>query len=366
MQVPLLDLKRQYVTIESDIKQAIEEVLSSQHFIMGPKVKELEQAVAGYCGTRHAVACASGSDALLLALWALGVGAGDEVITSAFTFFATGGSISRLGAKPVFVDIREDTYNIDPDLIESCITDRTKAIMPVHLFGQCAEMDWINDIAARRGLAVIEDAAQAIGAEYNGRRAGALGTMGAFSFFPTKNLGGYGDGGMVTTDDDELYDMLSILRLHGARPKYYHKHIGMNSRLDALQAAVLLVKLPHLDTWNDARRANAARYNSLFDAAVVGTPVEAAGRRHIYNQYTIRVDKRDDLGDHLREKGIGSEIYYPVPLHLQECYADLGYEKGSLAVTEKAALEVLSLPVFAELAAEEIEYVADTVKGFAV
>jgi len=364
MEVPLLDLTRQYASIEPDVKEAIEEVLASQRFIMGPKVRELEEEIADYCGVRHAVACASGSDAILLALWALGVGPGDEVITTPFTFFATGGSISRLGATPVFVDILGDTYNINPDLIESCITENTKAIMPVHLFGQCADMDWINEIAARHGLPVVEDAAQAIGAGYNSRRAGSLGTAGAFSFFPTKNLGAYGDGGIVTTDDDELYDRMSILRLHGSRPKYYHKHIGMNSRLDALQAAVLLVKLPHLDRWNESRRANAARYGELFEGSPVVTPVEAPGRRHIYNQYTIRVAERDALREFLKGRGIGSEIYYPVPLHLQECYAALGYEEGSMPVAEQAAREVLSLPVFPELTAEEMEYVAETIKEF--
>lgn len=365
MQVPLLDLTRQYASIEPDVKEAIDEVLASQRFIMGPKVKELEERIADYCGVKHAVGCASGSDALLLALWALGVGPGDEVITSPFTFFATAGSISRLGATPVFIDILGDTYNINPDLIESCITENTKAILPVHLFGQCAEMDWINEIAGRHGLPVIEDAAQAVGAEYNGRRAGALGRVGALSFFPTKNLGACGDAGMVTTDDDDLYDMLSILRLHGARPKYYHKHIGMNSRLDALQAAILLVKLPHLDRWNQARRANAARYDELLAGANgVVTPVEKEGRRHIYNQYTIRVEKRDELRDFLKEKGVGTEIYYPVPLHRQECYADLGYEEGSLPVAEKAAGEVLSLPVFGELTAHETAYVARAIEEF--
>lgn len=365
MQVPLLDLTRQYASIEPDIKEAIDEVLISQHFIMGPKVKELEERIADYCGVKHAVACASGSDALLLALWALGVGPGDEVITSPFTFFATAGSISRLGATPVFVDILADTYNIDPDLIEPAITENTKAILPVHLFGQCAQMDRINEVAQRHGLPVIEDAAQAVGAGYNGRRAGALGTMGAFSFFPTKNLGACGDGGIVTTDDDDLHDMLSILRLHGARPKYYHKYIGMNSRLDALQAAILLVKLPHLDRWNEARRANAARYNELLaGVSAVDTPVEKEGRRHIYNQYTLRVEKRDALRDFLKDRGVGTEIYYPVPLHRQECYAALGYEEGSLPVAEKAAAEVLSLPVFGELTADETAYVAETIEQF--
>ncbi|MHC4711883.1 MAG: DegT/DnrJ/EryC1/StrS family aminotransferase [Planctomycetota bacterium] len=365
MQVPLLDLKRQYAEIEPHVKEAIEGVLSTQRFIMGPKVAELEERIAAYCGTAHAVACASGSDALLLALWALGVGPGDEVITTPFTFFATGGSISRLGAAPVFVDIEPDTFNMNPDLIEPRITENSKAIMPVHLFGQCADMDRVNEVAARHDLPVIEDAAQAIGAGYRNRWAGSLGAMGAFSFFPTKNLGGYGDGGIVTTDDEALYDMLSILRLHGSRPKYYHKYIGMNSRLDALQAAVLLVKLQHLDRWNESRRTNAALYNGLFEDADVVTPTERPEFYHIYNQYTIRVKRRDELREFLKTKGIGAEIYYPVPLHRQECYAHLGYEEGSLPVSEQAASEVISLPVFPELSREEMEYVAASVREFA-
>jgi len=364
MKVPLIDLTRQYRAIEAEVKAAVEEVFASQHFILGPKVRELEEKIAAYCGTRYAVSCASGTDALLLSLMALGIRPGDEVITTPFTFFATAGSISRLGAVPVFVDTDADTYNIDPDLIESEITDRTKAIIPVHLYGQCADMDWINDIAARRKLAVIEDAAQAIGALYNGRKAGSLGTLGAFSFFPTKNLGGCGDGGVITTNDKALYELISVLRVHGSEPKYYHKYIGINSRLDALQAAVLLVKLPYLDKWNDARRANAAHYDQLLGGLPVGAPVEAANCRHIYNQYTVRVADRDKLVASLKERGVATEIYYPVPLHRQECYRDLGYEEGSLPVAEEAAREVVSLPIFPELSADEREYVARSISDF--
>jgi dTDP-4-amino-4,6-dideoxygalactose transaminase len=357
-------LKRQFLAIEHDVREAMDEVLASQYFIMGPNVKALEGKIAEYCGAKHAVACASGSDAILLALWALGVGPGDEVITTPFTFFATGGSISRLGATPVFVDIKADTYNIDPSAIEQAITERTKAIMPVHLFGQCADMDAINAVASARGIPVVEDAAQAIGSGYGDRRAGALGTIGCFSFFPTKNLGAYGDGGIVTTNDDELADRMSLLRLHGSRPKYYHKMVGMNSRLDALQAAIILVKLPHLDRWNEGRRANAAHYNELLADSAAVTPVETPGRYHIYNQYTIRVENRDGLRDFLKEKGVGTEIYYPVPLHRQECYQDLGYEKGSLPVSEKAAEEVIALPIFAELTEAEREYAVGCIREF--
>ena len=364
MKVPLIDLTRQYATIETQVKDAIDEVLSTQQFILGPKVKELEERIAAFCGTKYAVACASGTDALLLSLMALGVGNGDEVITTPFTFFATGGSISRLGATPVFVDIDRATYNIDPDLIEGSITARTKAIIPVHLFGQCADMDWINEIARRRNLPVVEDAAQAIGALYGGRPAGSLGTLGAFSFFPTKNLGAYGDGGVITTNDRDLFEKLSILRVHGSQPKYYHKVIGINSRLDAIQAAILLVKMPFIQEWNEARRANAAAYNKLLEGLPVGVPAEAENCRHIYNQYTVRVAERDQLIEFLKSKGVGTEIYYPVGLHLQECYADLGYQEGSLPESEKAAREVVSLPIFPELTPEERKYTADCIAEF--
>ena len=364
MKVPLLDLTRQHATIRGEVETAVKEVFESQHFIMGAKVGELEKQIAAYVGAKYAISCASGTDALLLALMALGVGPGDEVITSPFTFFATAGSISRLGAKPVFVDIDPVTYNINPDLIEGAITNRTKAIIPVHLFGQCADMDRIMDIASRRKIAVVEDAAQAIGAEFGGRRAGTLGTIGAFSFFPTKNLGGSGDGGIMTTNDKDLADLLSILRVHGSKPKYYHKYVGINSRLDTLQAAVLLVKLPHLDKWNGARRANAANYNHLLEGVSVDKPKEAKGCHHIYNQYTIRSHHRDELRKFLADNGVGTEIYYPVPLHLQECYKYLGYAEGSMPVSEKAAREVLALPIFPELTTDERVYVSQKIAEF--
>jgi dTDP-4-amino-4,6-dideoxygalactose transaminase len=364
MKVPLIDLTRQYANIETQIRDAIDEVLATQYFVLGPKVKELEERVAAFCGTKYAVACASGTDALLLALMALGVGPGDEVITTPFTFFATAGSVSRLGATPVFVDIDPETYNIDPDLIEGAITERTKAIIPVHLFGQCADMDPINAVANRHEIPVVEDAAQAIGALYEGRPAGSLGTIGAFSFFPTKNLGAYGDGGIITTNDQALFDSMSILRVHGSKPKYYHKVIGINSRLDALQAAILLVKMPFLQEWNEARRANAAEYSSRLAGTGVVVPIEAEGCRHIYNQYTIRVPRRDQMIEFLKSKGVATEIYYPVPLHAQECYAELGYGKGSLPESEKAAREVVSLPIFPELTGEELAYVVECIGEF--
>ncbi len=365
MQVPLLDLKRQYQTIKSEIDAAIAEVVETQYFKLGPKVAEFEEQVADYCGTKRAVGCASGTDALLLALMAHGVGEGAEVITTPYTFFATGGSIARCGARPVFVDIDPLTYNIDPAKIEPAITDRTKAIMPVHLYGQCADMDPINEIATKHDLVVIEDAAQAIGAEYKGRRAGSLGDIGCFSFFPSKNLGGYGDGGMITTQSDEVADLLVSLREHGQTEMYHHWTIGMNSRLDALQAAVLIVKLRSLDAWSDGRSANADYYDSRFEGTFVTPPHRADGRRHIYNQYMIRVSDRDGLREHLRSKGIGNALYYPKPLHLQECFRHLGYSEGDCPESERASRETLSIPVFSLLTDEEKEYVAESVLEFA-
>jgi len=341
MKVPLLDLKAQFATIREEVMRAVEAVFESQYFILGPEVAAFEEEIARYVGAHHAIGCASGTDALLLSLMALGVGPGDEVITTPFTFFATAGSIARLGARPVFVDIEEDTFNIDPEKIPPAITRKTKAIIPVHLFGQCADMDRINEAAG--DIAVIEDAAQALSAEYKGKNAGALATMACFSFFPSKNLGGAGDGGMITTDDDELAEKLRMLRVHGAHQKYYHDLVGINSRLDALQAAVLRVKLPHLDAWSDGRARNAARYDELLADANVVTPTARDFARHVYNQYTIRVARRDELITHLKERGIGCAIYYPVPLHLQKCFADLGYKEGDLPVSEKAAREVLSI-----------------------
>lgn len=368
MNVPLLDLKAQYKTIKPEIMAAIEAVCDEQGFILGPRVAEFEQAVSKYVGVPHAVGCASGSDALLLSMMALGIGHGDEVITVPFTFFATAGSISECGARPVFVDVRPDSFNMDPAKIEAKITPRTKAIMPVHLFGQCADMDAINAIAKRRKLAVIEDACQAIGASRNGVRAGALGDTGCFSFFPTKNLGGFGDGGLITTRAALLNDTLLMLRVHGSKIRYVHELPGINSRLDALQAAVLRVKLNHLDKWAEGRRRNARRYEQLFaDARLPGRvvlPVTDAGNVHVYNQFTIRAQKRDDLRAHLKEKGIGSEIYYPIPLHLQSCYRELGHKKGDFPTSERASEEALSLPIYAELTEDQQAYVVQAIGEF--
>ena len=364
MQVPLLDLKAQYATIKDEIKAAIDEVLESQYFILGPKVQKFEEEIADYCNVQHAVGVASGSDALLLALMAIDIGYGDEVITTPYTFFATAGSISRLGAKPVFVDIDPKTYNINPNLIEERITDKTKAIIPVHLYGQCADMDPILEIGKKYNLCIIEDTAQAIGAEYKVRKAGSMGDMGCLSFFPSKNLGGYGDGGMVITNHADLAEKIRVLRAHGAKPKYYHSLIGLNSRLDALQAVVLSVKLKYLDGWSRARRQNAENYNHLFSDTNVVTPYVELYNYHIYNQYIIRVGKRNELQAFLKERNIGTEIYYPVSLHLQECYADLGYLKGDFPESEEAAQETLALPIYSELTEEQQTTVADAIKEF--
>jgi dTDP-4-amino-4,6-dideoxygalactose transaminase len=346
----------------------MEAVCDEQGFVLGPRVVEFEEATAQYIGSRFAIGCASGSDALLLSLMAMGVRAGDEIVTVPFTFFATAGAISRLGAKPVFVDIQPDTFNIDPSQFEGAITPRTKAVIPVHLFGQCADMAAIGGIARRKNIKVIEDACQAIGASQNGKKAGILGETGCFSFFPTKNLGGFGDGGLMTTNDEGLADALAMLRVHGSRVRYLHEAVGINSRLDALQAAVLHVKLKHLDRWTEGRRRNAERYRQGFTAAKlhdhVMLPVTAPGNFHVYNQYTIRVRKRDELRAFLKEKGVGTEIYYPLPMHLQNCYRDLGYRKGSFPVSEQAAEQVLSLPIFAELTGSQQDYVVDMVAQF--
>ena len=367
MNVPLLDLRAQFQTIRGEVMAAVERVFESQHFILGPEVEAFERDAAEYCRIKHAIGCGSGSDALLLALTALGVGPGDEVVTASFSFFATAGSIARLGARPVFVDISPDDFNVDPNLIERAITPRAKAILPVHLFGQCAEMDAIREVADRHNLPVVEDAAQAIGAVYCERRAGAMGAVGCFSFFPSKNLGGAGEGGLMTTDDDDLAEKLRLLRVHGMRPKYYHKVVGVNSRLDALQAAVLGVKLKYLDRWSDARRRNAEHYDKLFaEAGVeeVTTPAVRPNRRHIFNQYTIRCSRRDELMDFLKRRGVGSEIYYPAPLHLQECFAPLGYKPGDLPATERASRECLSLPIYPELTEEMRQYVVEKIAEF--
>jgi dTDP-4-amino-4,6-dideoxygalactose transaminase len=367
MNVPLLDLRAQFQTIRGEVMAAVERVFESQHFILGPEVEAFEKDAAEYCQIKHAIGCGSGSDALLLALTALGVGPGDEVVTASFSFFATAGSIARLGARPVFVDISPDDFNVDPNLIERAITPRAKAVLPVHLFGQCVEMDAIREVADRHNLPVVEDAAQAIGAGYRERRAGAMGAVGCFSFFPSKNLGGAGEGGLMTTDDDALAEKLRLLRVHGMQPKYYHKVVGVNSRLDALQAAVLGVKLKYLDRWSDARRRNAEHYDKLFaEAGVeeVTTPAVRPNRRHIFNQYTIRCSRRDELMDFLKRRGVGSEIYYPAPLHLQECFAHLGYKPGDLPATERASRECLSLPIYPELTEEMRQYVVEKIAEF--
>ncbi|MCS6289943.1 MAG: DegT/DnrJ/EryC1/StrS family aminotransferase [Nitrospira sp.] len=368
MNIPLLDLKAQYQSMRSEILAAIEATCDEQGFILGPRVAALEQAVATYVGSAHGIGVASGSDALLLALMALGVKAGDEVVTVPFTFFATAGAISRLGAKPVFIDIRPDDFNMNPALLERAITTRTKAIIPVHLFGQCADMDTINAIARRHKIGVIEDACQAIGARQNERHAGVLGDVACFSFFPSKNLGGFGDAGMVTTHDKALAESITMLRVHGSRVRYVHEAIGINSRLDALQAAVLLVKLKRLDRWAEGRRRNAARYAQLFTEANLADrltlPAVRANNFHVFNQFTIRVQRRDELRSYLKDQGVGSEVYYPLPLHLQNCYRDLGYQKGAFPQSERAAEEVLSLPIYAELSDEQLQYVVQTIASF--
>lgn len=364
MQVPLLDLKAQYATIRKEVMAAISEVLESQCCIGGPKVAELEAKIAAISDCKFAVGVSSGTDAILNSLMCLEIGAGDEVITTPFTFFATAGCITRVGAKPVFVDIDPRTYNINPRLIESAVTKKTKAIMPVHLFGQMADMDPIMDIAKKHGLAVIEDAAQSITSTYKGKKAGSIGNVGCFSFFPSKNLGGIGDGGMVVTNDQKLYERLVMMRNHGMNPKYYHKYVGGNFRLDPIQAAALLVKLPHLDKWSQARRHNAAYYDKEFAGSVVKTPYISPDCVSIYNQYVIRVPKRDELVKTLKAKSIGCEIYYPMPLHLQECFKHLGCKKGDFPEVEKAANEVLALPIYPELTDQMKDCVVDAILSF--
>ncbi|MGI9429428.1 MAG: DegT/DnrJ/EryC1/StrS family aminotransferase [Bythopirellula sp.] len=369
--VPMLDVNRQNAPLLEDINQAIAQVTRSGAFVHGPACREFEAAIADYCGTRHAVGCASGSDALILALMALDIQPGDEVIIPSFTFFATAGAVWRLGATPIFADILPDTLNLDPREVARKVTPQTKAIMPVHLFGQCVDIGAIEEIAHAAGdIPIVEDAAQAIGAQYQNRRAGSLGTLGCFSFYPTKNLGAMGDAGMLTTNDDELADKLRRLRDHGQHPRYYHSIVGVNSRLDTIQAAILKVKLGRLDGWAAGRQSNANRYQQEFlrlglDQQLT-IPTIAAGCESIWNQFTIRVNngRRDALQQHLTERKIGSAIYYPIPLHLQDCFADLGYQAGSLPVTEQAAHEVLSLPVFAALRADEQDRVIEEIAAF--
>lgn len=379
MIVPLLNLKAQYEAIKPEIDQAVAEVFASQQFINGPQVAQLEQAVAAYSGCAHGVGVSSGSDALLVALMAEGIGPGDEVITTPYTFFATAGAIARVGARPVFVDIDPVTFNIDPARIAQVVTDHTRAIIPVHLFGQMADMDPIMNLVHalnqkpktkdQKAIIVIEDAAQAIGAEYKGRRAGSIGQYGTFSFFPSKNLGGAGDGGLVVCQDADRAERLRILRNHGSKPKYFHKVIGGNFRLDTVQAAVVLAKFRHLDAWTEARQRNAELYHTLFqesgltESGAVILPARTTGR-HIYNQFVIRVQKRDTLKAYLAEKGIGTEVYYPLPLHLQECFASLGHGNGDFPHAEQAATESLALPIDPVLPSDAIKYVCECIENY--
>lgn len=367
MKVALLDLKPQFAAIESEVRAAIDRVLASQHFILGPEVVALEQEIARFCDVPHAIGVSSGSDALLLALMALDIQPDDEVITTPFSFFATAGAIVRLGARPVFVDIEPDTFNIDPAAAVDAIGPRTRAILPVHLYGRCADLDPLLAAVEGTDIAVIEDAAQAIGArDDDGRVAGSRGHIGCFSFFPTKNLGAFGDGGLVTTRDPDLAERMRILRVHGMQPRYFHRYVGGNFRLDALQAAVLRVKLRHLPAWSEARRRNADRYRTLFDDAGLlehlTPPAHVTG--HIYNQFVIRAAHRDALREHLTAAGIGTEIYYPLPLHLQECFASLGYAAGDMPVSEQAAREVLALPIYPELDAAAQAVTVDAIRAF--
>jgi len=364
MQVPILDLKTQYAAIRDEIMQAISKVCESQSFALGPAVAEFEERIAAYCASKHAIGVSSGTDALLVVLMALEIKPGDEVITTPFTFFATAGSIARLGAKPVFVDVDPDSYNIDANLIEEKITEKTRAIIPVHLFGQLAQMKAIMEVARRHNLAVIEDAAQSIGASQNGTKCGNFGNCGCFSFYPTKNLGGFGDGGLVTTGSETLADKIRILRDHGQNPRYFYKTIGGNFRLDSVQAAVLNVKLRYLDEWNEKRRQNAALYDSFFADSPVKAPQIAPNNVCTYHQYTVTVPERDRLQKFLAENKISSAIFYPKPLHLQDCFKELGYKPGDFPVAERLCSEALSLPVYPELSLEQIEYVARTALEF--
>ena len=363
-QIQLIDLKRQYASIRDEISTAVFGVLDSGHYILGPQVQKFEQEIADYCATNYAIGVANGTDALLLTLDALGIGPGDEVITTPFTFFATAEVISQVGATPVFVDIDPQTYNIDCRKIEQRITNKTRAIIPVHIFGQPADMDEIVQLAEKHGLLVIEDACQAIGSTYRGRPAGSMGIAGCFSFFPTKNLGGYGDSGAIVTNDEALAKRLRILRAHGSNPKYYHSMIGYNSRLDPLQAAMLSVKLKYLDGWNQRRAELSGRYNQTFKGLPIVCPYAADHRQHVYHLYVIQSERRNELIAYLNSHGVASGIYYPVPLHRQEVYAYLGYEEGSLPISEHASLRTMALPLYPEMTEDEQHYVIQTVKEF--
>lgn len=367
MKVPMLDLTEQYQVLKKDIIEAMDDVMSSSRFILGENVKSLENEIAKYSDATYGIGVANGSDAIHIALQAAGVKEGDEVITTAFTFFATGGSIVRTGAKPVFVDIDPVSFNIDPSKIEAAITKNTKAIVPVHLYGQMAEMEEIQKVAKEHNLFVIEDAAQAIGSSYKGNAVGHYGDAATYSFFPTKNLGAYGDGGMVITSDEGLAERSRVIRVHGSKPKYYHHVLGYNSRLDELQAAVLRVKFPYLDQWSEQRRKHATEYTKLLEAKLgdkVVTPTEKEGHHHVFHQYTIRVSDRDQLQAFLKEQGVSTMIYYPLPLHVQPVFKDLGYSEGDLPETEKAAKEAISLPMFPELTYEQQQYVVEQIAAF--
>jgi dTDP-4-amino-4,6-dideoxygalactose transaminase len=367
--VPLLDLQAQLAGIRAEVMLTLERVVDSQKFILGEDVQKLEQQIADYSQARFAVGCASGSDALMLALMAYNIGTGDEVLTVPYTFFATGGAIHRLGARPVYIDVDADTFNMNVEQAAHALATRPniKAIIPVHLFGGCADMDAICALAQKRNVPVIEDAAQSIGSEYKGRRAGSIGDIGCFSFFPSKNLGCFGDGGMCTTNDPAVADRLRALRVHGSKKKYYHEVVGVNSRLDALQAAILQVKLRHLDAWSEGRQRNADLYRRLITAKNVPVTVPlptSYQTRHIYNQFVIKTNRRDELQNYLKDNGVGTEVYYPLPLHLQPCFASLGYKTGDLPVSEKLAQESLALPIYPELAADDIEYVVEQLHAF--
>ena len=364
MQVPILDLKAQFSEIKDEVMPAIEAVCSSQMLCLGPAVAQFEKEVAEYCGCEHAIGVSSGSDAILASLMTLDIGPGDEVITTPFTFFATAGAVERTGAKSVFVDIDENSFNIDPEKIKKAITHKTKAIIPVHLFGQVAQMKPIMELADKHSLYVIEDACQSIGAIQDGKKAGTIGDFGCFSFYPTKNLGAFGDGGLVTTDDKELADKLRICRDHGQNPRYYYNFVGGNFRLDGIQGAVLSVKLRHLNKWSEKRRQNAALYDELLKDAPVQTPFIESNNVSIYHQYTIKAERRDELQKFLAENHIGTGVFYPEPLHTQKCFQHLKYKKGDFPVTERICEQVLSLPVYPELANEQIEYVAEKICEF--
>ncbi len=369
MNVPLLDLKAQYAALRDSLHQAVERVMDSQRFVLADEVRALETSIADYCQTKHAIACASGSDGLLLAFMALDIKAGDEVITTPISFFDTASAITRLGGRPAFVDIDPRTYNIDTSRVADAITSRTKAIMPVHLYGQCAEMDPLLDLSERQGVPIVEDAAQAIGAMDRDRRAGSMGLIGCFSFYPTKNLGGAGDGGILTANDDQMRERLRRLRTHGGANEYEHTEVGINSRLDELQAAVLNVKFPSLDQWSEERGRKADLYSQMLRGAQLSftlvTPHVRSGARHIFHQYVVRVPgNRDALAEHLKQHGVGTKVYYPIPLHRQQCFHYLGYNDGDFPEAESAARETLALPVYPELTEAQQSYVVDTIKSF--